>query len=99
MTSLVSLSPLLCLTAALLVFCCALACLLLRPSAKRTILLTTPLLQQQKLRTVRKGKPAAAAKDPVNPIYWWMVQPRAETGLTEGLYILDHTEKATISSF
>ena len=74
------LAPLISLTVTLLVFCLLLTCLMLRPSARRTILLTTPLGEKEK-KSKRKKSPKQEA---VNPIYMWMVQPKEETGLKEG---------------
>ena len=74
------LAPLISLTVTLLVFCLLLTCLMLRPSARRTILLTTPLGEKEK-KSKRKKSPK---QENVNPIYMWMVQPKEETGLKEG---------------
>ena len=79
------------LTVSLFVFLVALACLLSRPSAKRTILLTTPLpplftFSRPKCR--RKNSDADERKTDVNPVYWWIVQPGEETGLKEGRFSL-----------
>ena len=74
------LAPFISLTVTLLVFCLLLTCLMLRPSARRTILLNTPLEEKEK-KSKRKKSPKQEA---VNPIYMWMVQPKEETGLKEG---------------
>ena len=80
MFTFVQLIPLISLTVTLLVFCVLMSCLMIRPSAWRTILLTTPLKEQGTKE--RKKKPSK--QDNVNPIYMWMVQPKEETGLKEG---------------
>lgn len=68
----------------------ALGCLISRPSAKRTILLTTPAspLLRIKRKKTRKNSGDSLKKDKVNPIYWWIVQPQEETGLKEGRFSL-----------
>ena len=75
------LAPLISLTVTVLVFCLLLTCLMLRPSARRTILLTTILGEKEEKKSKRKKSPKQEA---VNPIYMWMVQPKEETGLKEG---------------
>ena len=78
MITVFQLAPLISMTVTLFVFCMLLTCLMMRPSARRTILLTTPLGE-------KKGKRKKASKqENVNPIYMWMVQPKEETGLKEG---------------
>ena len=71
--------PLLSFTVSLFAFCVLMTCMLMRPSARRTILLTTPLSKKKE-----KKKKSAPKQDSVNPIYMWMVQPKEETGLREG---------------
>ena len=79
------------MTVVVLVFCLALLCLIARPSAKRTILLTTPTtpLLTKTFRTKRKNSSEETQqreKKAVNPVYWWLVQPQKETGLKEGRF-------------
>ena len=78
------------LSVSLVVFLLALGCLISRPSAKRTILLTTPAspLLRIKRRKTRNHSDDNLKKDNVNPIYWWIVQPQEETGLKEGRFSL-----------
>ena len=97
MPNVFQLAPLISMTVTILAFCIVLTCLMMRPSAKRTILLTTPLLvniilhfETSLIQTFKekekKSKRKKSPKPPenVNPIYMWMVQPKEETGLKEG---------------
>ena len=81
MANIFQVSPLISLVLTMLMFCMVLSCLMLRPSAKRTILLTTSL---KKMDTKRK----LLKKDRASPLYMWMVQPTEETGLKEGDHVL-----------
>ena len=89
------------MTVVVLVFCLALLCLLWRPSAKRTILLTTPLtpLLNKKKNSDRKSSAAeceeSREKKAVAPVYWWLVQPQKETGLKEGRFSLSRNSQKT----
>merc|ERR1719483_1461515 len=67
-------------------------CLMMRPSAKRTILLTTPLLNEKKSKRKKSPNPQNA-----NPIYMWMVQPKEETGLKEGRFTLARSSQKTFT--
>ena len=83
-----------------LVFCLALLCLISRPSAKRTILLTTPttpLLHRatDRARNTQKSPEENKEKKAVNPVYWWLVQPAKETGLKEGRFSLSRSSQKT----
>ena len=78
MITVFQLAPLISMTVTLFVFCMLLTCLMMRPSARRTILLTTPLGEKKSKRK------KASKQENVNPIYMWMVQPKEETGLKEG---------------
>ena len=69
-------------------FLLALGCLISRPSAKRTILLTTPASPLLRIKRKKKNSDENLKKDNVNPIYWWIVQPQEETGLREGRFSL-----------
>ena len=74
------------LSVSLFVFCIFFGYLLLKPSAKRTILLTTPTsplfnLKRNKLKEKCKDPEVISdnpRKDKVNPIYWWLVQPQEQ---------------------
>ena len=76
-------------------FVLALGCLISRPSAKRTILLTTPTspLLKIKRKKRRKNSDESRKQDNVNPIYWWIVQPQEETGLKEGRFSLARSSR------
>ena len=78
-------------------FLLALGCLISRPSAKRTILLTTPAspILKIKRKKTRKHSGESLKKDKVNPIYWWIVQPQEETGLKEGRFSLARSSRKT----
>ena len=81
-----------------LVFCLALLCLISRPSAKRTILLTTPttpLLNTAVRIKTKKPPEENREKKSVNPVYWWLVQPGKETGLKEGRFSLSRSSQKT----
>ena len=83
-------------TVVVLVFCLALLCLMARPSAKRTILLTTPLLDtamSSEGRTPSGENEENREKKAVNPVYWWLVQPQKETGLKEGRFSLSRNSQ------
>ena len=73
----------------------ALGCLISRPSAKRTILLTTPTspLLKIKRKKRRRNSDESRKQDNVNPIYWWIVQPQEETGLKEGRFSLARSSR------
>ena len=85
------------LSVSIVVFMLALGCLISRPSAKRTILLTTPAspLLKIKRKKTRKHSDDGLKKDNVNPIYWWIVQPQEETGLKEGRFSLARSSQRT----
>ena len=70
------LTPLISMMVALFIFCMLMTCLIVKRSAKRTILLTTPLLERRE----RTG----LTPTEVHPVYMWMVQPNEETKLKEG---------------
>ena len=81
-----------------LVFCLALLCLISRPSAKRTILLTTPTtpLLRNAVRIKTQTCPEEnKEKKAVNPVYYWLVQPGKETGLKEGRFSLSRSSQKT----
>lgn len=80
------------MTVVLLVFCLALLCLLGKPSAKRTILLTTPLLHSNNSQAESSENREQRA---VAPVYWWLVQPQKETGLKEGRFSLSRNSQKT----
>merc|ERR1719154_1092376 len=66
---------------------------MMRPSAKRTILLTTALKEtEQKYKRKKVSK-----HQNVNPIYMWMVQPREETGLKKGRFTLARSSQKTFT--
>ena len=76
MISVFQLTPLISLVVALFIFFMLLTCLMVRKSARRTILLTTPLVEGKE----RTGLTPVE----VHPVYMWMVQPKEETRLKEG---------------
>jgi len=87
--------PLISLAVFLLVLFCIILSLLCRPSAKRTVLLNTPLTP---LLKGKKGKPEEpTSSETANPIYMWMVQPKEETGLKEGRFTLTRSSQRTFS--
>ena len=70
------LTPVISMMVALLMFRMLLTCLMMRKSARRTILLTT-YLGEGKSRT-------GLTPTDVHPVYMWMVQPKEEIRLREG---------------
>jgi len=103
MATINELSPVISLSVSLFVFCIFFGYLLLKPSAKRTILLTTPTsplfnLKRNKLKEKCKDPEVISdnpRKDKVNPIYWWLVQPQEDTGLKEGRFSLARSSQRT----
>jgi len=103
MATINELSPVISLSVTLFVFCIFFGYLLLKPSAKRTILLTTPTsplfnLKRNKIKETCEDPEVISdnpKKDVVNPIYWWLVQPQEDTGLKEGRFSLARSSKKT----
>ena len=78
-------APLISMTVTLMVFLMLMTCLMMRPSASRTILLTTPLLDNRSKDNENEKKNHSRQ---ANPFYAWMVQPLAETGIKQGQFFL-----------
>jgi len=83
------LTALISMAVALFIFCMLLTCLMVRKSARRTILLTTPLVEG-------KEKTGLTPVE-VHPVYMWMVQPKEETRLKEGKISLTRSSQKILN--
>ena len=76
-------APIICLMVSLMVLLILLTCLMMRPSAKRTILLTSPLLVSKMTNLTYFQGISRQEKEQLQPrhlnhLYNWIVQPLAE---------------------
>ncbi|XP_023339419.1 uncharacterized protein LOC111709751 [Eurytemora carolleeae] len=74
----------------LLVICLIISWIILRPSAKRTILFNTKLKED-------KSKIPVTNQESVSPIYVWMTMPRDGTFPTHGQYTLPRNSQRTFT--